>query len=47
MSRPPGPNSDDFTIATIRDRITRFGDLFDPLLDGSQPLEAAEEALRS
>ena len=34
-----------FTIATIWDRIGRYGDLFAPLLEGAQRLEAAETAL--
>ena len=36
---------DDFTIATIWDRISRFGDLFAPVLRGGQRIEAAEAAL--
>ncbi len=36
---------DDFTIATIWDRLARYGDLFAPALQGGQRLEAAEEAL--
>ncbi len=35
----------DFTIATIWDRLQRFGDLFSPVLEGGQTLDAAEEAL--
>lgn len=35
----------DFTIATIWDRIGRFGDLFAPVLRGGQRLEAAERGL--
>lgn len=35
----------DFTIATIWDRLQRFGDLFSPVLAGGQTLDAAEEAL--
>lgn len=35
----------DFTMATIWDRVGRYGDLFRPLLVGLQRLEAAEEAL--
>jgi bifunctional non-homologous end joining protein LigD len=36
---------DDFTIATIWDRLQRAGDLFAPVLRGGQQLEAAEAAL--
>ena len=36
---------EDFTIATVWDRISRYGDLFAPVLAGGQVLEAAEEAL--
>ena len=36
---------DDFTIATIWDRVRRFGDLFSPVLAGGPAIEAAEEAL--
>ncbi|MBU1864993.1 MAG: non-homologous end-joining DNA ligase [Actinobacteria bacterium] len=36
---------DHLTLATIWDRVARFGDLFSPLLEGTQRLEAAEEAL--
>lgn len=39
----PGPNA--FTIATIWDRLTKFGDLFSPVLQGGQTLHAALEAL--
>jgi bifunctional non-homologous end joining protein LigD len=35
----------DFTIATIWDRVRRFGDLFAPVLRGGQRLEDAERAL--
>jgi bifunctional non-homologous end joining protein LigD len=35
----------DFTIATIWDRLARFGDLFAPVLRGGQALEGPEEAL--
>ncbi|GBE21657.1 MAG TPA: hypothetical protein ENH00_07395 [Actinobacteria bacterium] len=35
----------DFTIATIWDRLQRFGDLFSPVLAGGQTLDAAEEEL--
>ncbi len=35
----------DFTIASLWDRLQRFGDLFAPVLEGGQRLEAAEEAL--
>jgi bifunctional non-homologous end joining protein LigD len=35
----------DFTIATIWERLQRTGDLFAPVLDGDQRLEAAEAAL--
>jgi len=34
-----------FTVATIWDRLARFGDLFAPVLRGEQRLEAAEKAL--
>ena len=34
-----------FTIATIWDRVARYGDLFSPLLEGTQTLDRAEEAL--
>lgn len=34
-----------FTIATIWDRISRYGDLFAPVLLGGQRLDRAEEAL--
>jgi hypothetical protein len=36
---------DDFTLATIWDRLQRRGDLFAPVLQGGQALEAAEAAL--
>ena len=36
---------EDFTIATIWDRLARFGDLFAPVLRGGQRLEGPEEAL--
>ena len=36
---------DDFTIATIWDRLSRVGDLFAPVLTGGQRLEAAEAEL--
>ncbi len=36
---------DDFTIATIWDRLQRAGDLFAPVLGGGQQLGAAETAL--
>jgi bifunctional non-homologous end joining protein LigD len=36
---------DEFTIATIWGRLQRFGDLFAPVLEGGQTLEAAEDAL--
>jgi bifunctional non-homologous end joining protein LigD len=36
---------DDFTIATVWDRLQRYGDLFAPVLKGGQTLEAAESAL--
>jgi bifunctional non-homologous end joining protein LigD len=35
----------DFTIATIWERVRRFGDLFAPVLTGGQALEGAEAAL--
>ena len=35
----------DFTIATIWDRISRYGDLFAPVLEGGQRLGQAEAAL--
>jgi len=35
----------DFTIATIWERLQRFGDLFSPVLSGGQTLDAAEEGL--
>lgn len=34
-----------YTIATLWDRVARFGDLFAPVLRGGQRLEAAERAL--
>ena len=36
---------EDFTIANIWDRISRFGDLFSGVLEGGQVLDRAEEAL--
>jgi len=36
---------EEFTIATIWDRISRHGDLFAPVLKGGQVLDLAEEAL--
>ena len=36
---------EDFTIATVWDRISRYGDLFAPVLQGGQCLEEAEKAL--
>ena len=36
---------EDFTIATVWDRISRFGDLFAPILEGEQVLDHAEAAL--
>lgn len=39
----PGP--DHFTIATIWDRLSTYGDLFAPVLRGGQTLDAAEDAL--
>lgn len=36
---------DDFTIATVWDRISRYGDLFAPVLAGGQRLDEAEKAL--
>ena len=38
-------NPADFTIATIWDRLRKYGDLFAPVLTGGQPLEGAEAAL--
>jgi DNA primase len=35
----------DLTIANMWDRLVRYGDLFAPVLDGGQSLEAAEGAL--
>ena len=35
----------DFTMATIWERIRRYGDLFAPVLTGGQALEGAEAAL--
>ena len=35
----------DFTIATIWERVGRFGDLFAPVLRGGQRLEPAEAGL--
>ena len=35
----------DFTIATVWDRLRRYGDLFAPVLSGGQRLEQAEAAL--
>lgn len=35
----------DFTIATIWDRLRKYGDLFLPVLSGGQRLEGAEAAL--
>ncbi len=34
-----------FTIANVWDRLQRYGDLFTPVLEGGQRLEAAEEAI--
>ncbi len=39
-------HADDFTIATIWERISRVGDLFAPVLKGGQRLEAAEAELQ-
>ncbi|MDE0169421.1 MAG: non-homologous end-joining DNA ligase [bacterium] len=36
---------EDFTIATVWDRISRHGDLFAPVLEGGQVLDHAEKAL--
>ena len=36
---------EDFTIATVWDRVSRFGDLFAGVLEGDQALDRAEEAL--
>jgi bifunctional non-homologous end joining protein LigD len=36
---------DAFTIATVFDRIARYGDLFAPVLEGGQRLDAAEQGL--
>lgn len=38
-------NPEDFTIATVWDRISRHGDLFAPVLEGGQVLDHAEEAV--
>jgi DNA primase len=38
-----GPNA--FSIATIWDRLARYGDLFAPVLRGGQTLHGAMEAL--
>lgn len=35
----------DVTIANLWDRLQRFGDLFAPVIEGGQTLDAAEEAL--
>jgi len=35
----------DITIVNLWERVQRFGDLFAPVLDGGQTLDAAEEAL--
>ncbi len=35
----------DVTIANLWDRLQRFGDLFGPVIEGGQTLDAAEEAL--
>ena len=35
----------DFTIATLWDRLSRYGDLFSPVLEGGQILDQAESAL--
>ena len=35
----------EFTIATIWDRVRKYGDLFAPVLAGGQRLEGAEAAL--
>ena len=40
-----GVDPDGFTIATIWGRVARFGDLFAPVLEGSQTLERAEAGL--
>ncbi|MCB2224419.1 MAG: non-homologous end-joining DNA ligase [Actinobacteria bacterium] len=40
-----GADPDAFTIATLWDRLARYGDLFAPVLAGTQRLERAEEAL--
>lgn len=37
--------AEDFTIATVWERLRQFGDLFAPVLDDRQRLEAAEAAL--
>ncbi len=37
--------TDDFTIATLWERISRFGDLFAGVLEGGQALDEAEKAL--
>jgi DNA primase len=35
----------DLTIVNIWDRLQRYGDLFAPVVEGGQTLDAAEEAL--
>ena len=35
----------DFTIATVWDRISRYGDMFAPVIEGGQVLDQAEQAL--
>jgi len=35
----------DVTVANLWDRLQRFGDLFAPVLEGGQTLDAAEKAL--
>jgi DNA primase len=35
----------DFTIVNVWDRFQRFGDLFAPVVQGGQSLDAAEKAL--
>ena len=40
-----GVRPDDFTIATVWERLSRRGDLFAPVLEGGQTLDAAETQL--
>ena len=36
---------EDFTMSTVWDRISRYGDLFAPVIEGGQTLDEAEKAL--